>query len=558
MIDVKQIAKPKQSSSGGGSSSTSSYSGIGKTTEEAKHAAKADSATFAEQADYANRAGYASRAAYSDLAGDVSEDSPINDRFLSKVVADIAQGHITLNEGLTALGLATFKKGLNISSDYSISEYGEAILRSLQLGAYGIAENGDAVLNKLILDLLQSSDYDEATQTGFGFYKRKDGKYGLNITDLFVWGKALFNNLEIRNLYSVGGSIVLSPSSGRIVKVDALADTSGAVTGWKCYLLADDGTMATTNQWQVDDQARCQTFNVASGVYENVSNRNYWRRITEVSTENEEITDADGNVLYDGQKFAWVKISKEDCMEGSDEPQADDTIVCMGNRTNTERQSVQILSTVGEDAPSFSMYRGVNSYTLTKKCIFNVHDDGVDVVSKYFNWTNDDGDKIWTPTYLGTWTDGTAYSYYDEVTWMGTRWLCIVAEPNTTTDEPSEASDYWRATTNIYTPTLVLDTDLLQTGIAIGETHNVTCHLMLGDKDVTQSVQTWEVSRKTDDTVSDKAWATQDKVKNFKGSLDIVWSNDGTTDDIGEGDTATFTFKATTTTGKIHEQYISI
>ena len=109
MIEVKQIAKPRNSGSGGASTGGGNgYGGIGRTAEEAKHAAKADIATHAEQAEYANRAGYASRAAYSDLAGDVAEDSPINDRFLSKITADIAQGHITFQQGLTAIGLAIF------------------------------------------------------------------------------------------------------------------------------------------------------------------------------------------------------------------------------------------------------------------------------------------------------------------------------------------------------------------------------------------------------------------------------------------------------------------
>lgn len=85
MIEVKQIAKPRNNGSGGAPTGGGSYGSIGKMTEEAKHAAKADIATHAEQAEYANRAGYASRAAYSDLAGDVAEDSPINDRFCRRL-----------------------------------------------------------------------------------------------------------------------------------------------------------------------------------------------------------------------------------------------------------------------------------------------------------------------------------------------------------------------------------------------------------------------------------------------------------------------------------------
>ena len=81
---------------------------------------------------------------------------------------------------------------------------------------------------------------------------------------------------------------------------------------------------------------------------------------------------------------------------------------------------------------------------------------------------------------------------------------------------------------------------------------------MLGDKDVSNGVASWKVTRKTDDSVDDAAWATKDKGKNFNGSIDIVWSNDGTEDDLGKGDTAKFIFTATTTTGKIHQEYIKV
>ena len=146
MIEVKQIAKPRNSGSGGASTGGGSgYGGIGRTADEAKHAAKADIATHAEQAEYADRAGYASRAAYSDLAGDVAEDSPINDRFLSKIAADIAQGHITFQQGLTAIGLAIFKDGAHfgefVKSLYAgkgagIDAQGNAEVESLRVRSY--------------------------------------------------------------------------------------------------------------------------------------------------------------------------------------------------------------------------------------------------------------------------------------------------------------------------------------------------------------------------------------------------------------------------------------
>lgn len=455
----------------------------------------------------------------------------MDDHTLSSVHDDVANG------------LITFLKGLTVGKD----------------GKYHIGADGAALLKSLIVDAVNSADYDSTTETGFRLGPRNDGKYRLDITDLLVWGKAIFHNLEIRNLYSVGGAIDLSPSASRIVRVEEVfGEETGEMVGWKCYLLADDGTMATTNQWMVDDQARCQTFNIAEGVYQNVSNKNYWRRVTQVSKTNEQITDENGNVLYDGKKFAWIVLSKTDCMEGSDVPSADDVIVCRGNRTVTDRQHIIVMETVGDKAPSITLYHGVNGYSLTNKSIFSLSLSGVRATSEFFEFISSDGDKIWIANYLGYWSETQQYKYYDEVSWMGTRWLCIVPEGSLSTEEPSEESDQWRATTNIFKPQLVLTTDLLQTGIARGETHTVVCTLMLGDKDVTSSVTAWKVERKTADAVADRAWAAKDKVKNFSGSLTVVWADDNSEDDIGDGDTASFTFTATTTSGAVHKTYIEI
>lgn len=446
--------------------------------------------------------------------------------FLSKTSDDTAQGHITFGKGLTADGTVKANQG---------ATFGEYV---------------------------KSTDYDDATQTGWGIVQRKDGKYSLNVTDLSVWGKAVFNNLTIRELSYVGGNLVFSPAASKIFAVKEVYGKNDEteeqeLKGWKCYLLADDGTTATTNSWAVDDQARCETFNIKEGVYENVSNKTYWRRITKVSSENEVITDDDGNVLYDGKKFAWIQMSKLDCMENSDIPAAGDTIVLEGNRTDTDRQSFVLKETWGDDAPREIGYTGINSYSLTDKWVYEVGPKRVRFATQYFAVISRSGDKVYTPNYRGTYSSSFTYYYYDEVTWMGTRWLCVVPEGSSTTTEPSENNEYWKATTAIIATKLELEHDLFS-GIAKGETHTVTCRLMLGDTDCTKAVSYWGVTRKTDDSTSDAAWATKDKVKNFSGSLDITWSNDGTEDDIGDGDMATFTFTAKTTTGDIYQQVLSI
>lgn len=457
--------------------------------------------------------------------------------FISKITDDTAKGTVTWEK------VQKFLQGffLGHSNEFSIDG------------------SGNAILSSVLVNLLKSLDFNEAEQSGFAIKQRSDGKFQMLLTDLIVWGKAIFNTLLIRELSYVGGNIVLSPAAGKISYIkEVLSETTNELIGWKCYLLADDGTTATINSFKVDDQVRCQTFNIKPGVYENVSNRDYWRLVTKVSTENEVITDEEGHELYDGKKFAWIQIAKDNCMEGSDTPAVGDTIVLMGNRSDKSRQHLLMMETEGDSAPRFTMYRGINTYSLKDKSIFDVSFDGINIVSKYFNMVSVSGEKVWTPVYRGDWKEGTEYSYYDEVTWLGTRWLCISPEGQTTTDEPSEDSPYWKATTNVYTPKLYLYTDIVNNGIAIGETHNITCKLMLGDKDVSNGVSSWKVTRKTNDSVDDAAWATKEKVKNFNGSIDIVWSNDGTEDDIGKGDTAKFIFTATTTTGKIHQEYIKV
>lgn len=471
----------------------------------------------------------------------------VNEQRLNKLNDDTAQGLITFLKGLKAQDVIKAINGMSLGNgdDFSID------------GA------GRAVLSEAAVSLLKSLNYNNAEQTGFAI-EQKNGKYQMSITDLIVWGKAIFNTLQLRELSYVGGNIVLSPSASKLTHVVEIRNNDGEITGWKCYLLADDGSTATINSWKVDDQARCQTFNIKTGVYENVGNKDYWRRVTEVSQDNEVITDGNGHELYDGNKFAWIILSKTDCSEGADavvnknnSPAAGDSLVLIGNRTDKSRQNMLLLETEGSEAPRFVMYRGINNYSLANRSIFSVSYNGINIRIGYIHYTSPSGDTIWAPCYRGDWKEGTEYSYYDEVTWLGTRWLCIVPEGDTTITEPSEDNDYWRATTAIFSIKLALYHDLAA-GICKGETHTVECRLMLGDKDVTSAVKSWAASRKTDDAADDIAWALKDKVKNFKGSIDITWANDNSEDDLGRGDVASFTFTAITNTGDVHKATLEL
>lgn len=421
----------------------------------------------------------------------------------------------------TADGLITFLKGLRLGKSTK----------------YYIDADGNVTIN-----LLNSADYDDAMQSGFGFYRRKDGKIGLNVTDISVWGKAYFNNLTIRELTYVGGNLVFSPSAGKIFEVREITDAQGEVTGWKCYLLADDGTTATTNMFEVDDQVRCETFNIKAGVYENVSNKFYWRKITDVSTDNEEIRDSNNNILYDGKKFSWIVISATDKAEGSDNPAAGDTIVLMGNRTNTNRMSFVVKETYGDNAPREVGYTNVHSYTLGNgNLVYEISPKKVRFYSQYFEIVTIEGLPIKTINYRGDWKQGDTYTYYDQVTHNGTTWLCVAPEGTNVTSEPARGNDFWKAQNAILDATLNI-TQSTGEWIDKGETNHVECSVIRGFENITDQVTSWNIVRDSGDAVNDAAWQNKDKVKNFDGTIDIAWTDDD--DDIGDSNSCIFTITA--------------
>ena len=75
------------------------------------------------------------KAGYADVAKNLSEDSPIREMFLSRLVDDVAKGNITFEQAIKVLGLASFGGG---------AEFGEFI-KSLYAGkGAGIDANGNA------------------------------------------------------------------------------------------------------------------------------------------------------------------------------------------------------------------------------------------------------------------------------------------------------------------------------------------------------------------------------------------------------------------------------
>lgn len=328
------------------------------------------------------------KAGYADTARDLED--PVDDRFLSKLKADTAKELITFLKGITfgdSIQNIGFAKGLN----------------------------------------------------GFGVWLDEKGRAHGQIDYLEVIGKAIFRSLQIDEYKHIGGNIVLSGANAVIEKV---VPVSG---GWKCYLHTDDGDKAITNDWEPGDQALCQTFNIKAGVYENVSNRYYWRCVSKVAQKS-------------ATEKAYIVITADDAYRDkstdNDAPMAGDNIVLCGHNTlwdvangidptrNRNRMNVTMITTSKEEGGTIEVYRNIHDFSLSKgNAIFHLSSDKIYMNSQRFEWISADGERIPNVIYRGDWTPGMVAARYEAWYYGGGTWLSI---ENNNTDEPTEQSTKWK------------------------------------------------------------------------------------------------------------------
>ena len=437
ITNVSIRAKAKGSGTGSASSTIVNVQTVAKAStadyaEEAGHAEEADKAAYADKAGHATKADYATTAG---TALSISDDSELWDKFLRKDTDD------------TASGVITFLKGILFGENglFSIDENGNAVLNDAVLSG-SLTTGGDATVggDVTVTGDVKSSNFSEAEQSGFGIVKSSSGKWNAFFTNLTIWGKAIFNELEIRKLSAVGGSIVLSAASSKILLVEDYY-VNDEMVGWKCWYLADDGTTATQNGWQVGDQARCQSFNIEEGTYENVGNKDYWRCVIAVSSENEKIYDDDGNELYDGQEFGWIVLSLTNAQASDygstysgaswDEeyaynstPAADDAIVLYGHQPQDDDNSDElnrmnlIILTAAEDDPQILMYQGIYTFSLEGRLVAKMAPSGWEILSSSFTWNTG---SVTIPNYVNMnteWTDGCTADQYTIWYYNGETW----------------------------------------------------------------------------------------------------------------------------------------
>jgi hypothetical protein len=246
----------------------------------------------------------------------------------------------------------------------------------------------DEVING-IYDFLNGITIGKPTAyTGGTWSVDQIGRTHLTTDYLYVRLKAIFETLQILNVDTIGGKLVISPAGSiRIayvdrIKIDApvfkhdektdvwsisqVEDAEGNLVNetlnqevYRCYFLGKQDGEEIENKWKVGDQAQAKTFNVKKGTYHKVENSYLWRLVVNVSSDTVDI---------DGKKYHYVDLSQIDFDSGSDAPAPGDVLNQLGHRLNdTQRQTALVLNAVDNYAPSITLYAGINYYTLLNK-----------------------------------------------------------------------------------------------------------------------------------------------------------------------------------------------
>lgn len=400
--------------------------------------------------------------------------------FLSKVEDDEAQGNIGFLKG------AWFG-----AKQWLIDAAGNANLYDVTVN--GLLRAYNAMINKV-----KSSNYngDGIMDTGWQIINDFEGRDSYAVFDrLYVRKKFTAEELEVRKWTGIGGNFVCSPSAGIVWQIDYY-DADGNIMGYedrtvpwtlfgrlltlftphnannrylgrvkrvkrpltaeektrvrviRCYTYNDDGTTQTMTsdigQNIIGAQMRCQTINKAALDYDgsawtgkHFSNRYWWRLVQGYGSKQM----SDGRV-HDYLDF-WVNLGSKEATDAnedtsSDWPEAGDTFVQMGHRTEKALQNIIVLETSTADAPAIKEYRGVNSWDLNgKRKTMISPGSGNELYASRFHIETEYEDVL-VPADRGAWTAGMACAYYDRVSHGGSLWLCIA--PDGTTLEPGDAT----------------------------------------------------------------------------------------------------------------------
>ena len=412
MIDVKIIKKPKNKATTPAVRTPGAAYGD-KSVKEAVHASKADTAKMAEKAslaeqakkadeatraDEANHAQAANEANHAKMADEVSLESKTLSHFLRNDIPNTATEVVTFLKGVIAKAVSFFQ---------------------------GVVNKGDINNEGNITNTGNINNEGDINNSG-----------NVNTKNLTVTGKATFFELEILKAKAAGGIIIQSAATFKVDDCEETAD------GYECYQRAEQDGVKLLQMCEVNDQMMCYGgFNVGVGTNHNVCNHFYWRLVIAAPT-----TSVRRKINGEEVECLKIVLSRTDCADNSDVPLAGDQTAQVGNRTNTDRQSVIVNSAyksidVGLVAPYWAKYVGVNDYDLSKHRETYLAQNDNQIVGN-LRARSSSGEIRPVPVLLGEWISGKEYGYYDSVTHDGRQWLCIVEPGKRTTEEPGKG-DAW-------------------------------------------------------------------------------------------------------------------
>ena len=254
----------------------------------------------------------------------------------------------------------------NVTPATDLNAY--SALRALRQFVNAVDDDDVAGLLKFAKGLQSAGFMEGSFGRGFELMKDRNGRSYLEIDEIFVRMRAVFEFLEIKHVSHVGGEDIISPAGIECYRVETvpaqigLRSSDGAdlldkdgeqltakatdTNVYRCYFKTTDGERTIYNQFAVGDLALCREFNTKKNADGTTLGRYYWRAVVGVGTD-------------------YIDLSITDCLEGSDAPMKGDTIVCLGNKSDKARQNAVVVSSYGVGSPSIKMYQGIKTFSLS-------------------------------------------------------------------------------------------------------------------------------------------------------------------------------------------------
>lgn len=290
---------------------------------------------------------------------------------------------------------------VELSDTLSISQNAiQTMINDLKSSGFGLGSGASGDILKLGLAYFLRKDTNDRTRgklsTDVGFevgrfvsgasgaimyLDKQTGKTVAELDKLYVRVKAYFETLEIVNVNSVGGKIIVSPA-GSVKCINVVESEDG--TYYRCYFLAEQDGEKIENRFHVGDQVYSQMFNAKPGVSNKVSNHFWWRLCVGVGDD-------------------YIDLSVADSDVDSDVPAIGDVMCQRGNRDDVDRQNFIEISSVDSFSPNMTLFQGVNSYSLVGKDVISY---GVDKT------TNQAFMNLYGNMYVGD-REGNSYMRYN-------------------------------------------------------------------------------------------------------------------------------------------------